>query len=157
MRWDGVSDFIYSRKYLENIWTIIKYFEWLSFGLCILLCLLLILAIITSLSQELLKSKTELALLSEFGVSSLKLTLKMSLRIFLENIGFVGVSIGLNYLIYRFLFAVGGSASGGQVNAPVFFSMKMMLVLAGSIGILALFLSFIFSAITDLREHRREV
>lgn len=148
---DGVNNFIYSKDYFKSIWTIIKYFEWLSIGLYILLFLLFIFTITTSISHSFLKHRDEFVLLGDFGVNKFKIVSKTSLRSFLENIIFVIVSIGLDYLIYYFLL------KELQINAPLFFSTKMMLILIGSIGILALFISFIFSALIDLREGSEEV
>jgi len=139
---DGVNSFVYSREYLQNIWTIIKYFEWLSLGVSGLLFLLLVFTITTVSNQTLLYSKDEMALLHEFGVGKVRLLLKVSLKVFSENIGFVVISLFLSYCIYRFIW----SATTPSLQAPVFFSIRAMLLFTGGFGVLTLFITFIFGA-----------
>jgi len=137
----GVKKLVYGEEYIQNIYTISKYFTWISIGMSGLLFFLILFSIITTLNQRALILRNETSLLKSFGISHWRLKIKLSFRAFFENLILSGVAIGLLYCVYRFLLA--GTLYAIQLPLSTFLPISFILGFIGGLSILTLIISLI--------------
>lgn len=96
-RLDGVDNVVYGKEYIQTLCTVSQYFKWLCCGACGLLFFLLLFTIITSLNHRLWVMKNEIAVLHSFGISKLRLKLRLGSRVAIENLVLSCIAVGLVY------------------------------------------------------------
>lgn len=136
----GVARVNYSKEWLQTICIINEYFKWLSMGCGGLLFCFLIFMLILDINHLRITCKDEIKLLKEFGISQGKLKLRFGRQVFLWDILFALVSIGLVYCGYRFGIV---KYSIGTTFITTFLPMFFLIGFVGVIGVLALILLFV--------------
>lgn len=131
---DGVDEVVYGKEYVQTIYTVSKYFAYLSYGMCGLLFFLFLLTLAVSLNHKALVLKDETAFLCAFGISKRRLKARFGIRNLIETIILSGAAIGIIYCGYRF------------VKLPLldtFLPISFLLAFVGGCGIITLIASVI--------------
>lgn len=127
---NGVDKVVYGEEYIQTLCTVSQYFKWLSYGVSGLLFLLFLFTIIMSINHKVLVARDETSFLSLFGISKLKLKIRLGSKFAIENLVLSGIAVAVVYSVSKFILLK------SDVTLPIDFIFKFV----GGCGILTFFI-----------------